>query len=137
MDALRFDAWTRRRIGLAAGGLAASLLARDSPESAARKRKKKRCVQVGAPCRNAKKARRCCRGLACDVTPGGPGRACCHRQRQTACNDDFECCGDQVLCTDRIGEPAFRCLGILGASCAETADCAGSLECESETCQFP
>lgn len=136
MDALRFDAWTRRRVGLAAGGLAASLLARDVPEAAAKKRKK-RCVKVGAICRTSKKARRCCRGLACDVTPGGPGRFRCHRQRQAPCNNDRECCGDDVLCSDRTDDLTFLCRANLGAACGETADCGGVLDCDGGTCQFP
>jgi hypothetical protein len=138
MVGLRFDLWTRRRFGLAASGFAALLLGvAPRPDADAKKGKKKRCMKVGNACRKSNKAKRCCRGLACDVTPGGPGRSCCHRQRRTLCNNEFECCGDQVVCSDRIGDPTFRCCGILNASCGDTADCCGSLFCVDETCQQP
>ena len=42
MDDSRFDAWTRRRFGLAAGGLSASLLGLVSLDDAAAKKKRKK-----------------------------------------------------------------------------------------------
>ena len=130
----RFDAWTRRRVGRAVGGLTALLLLIvAAPDAAARRRRKRRCVKPGNPCRNSRRARRCCRGLACDVTSDPTGRFCCHRQRQTSCADDSECCGRKVHCSDRNDDPGppFYCCGSIGAACGTLADCCGALACDA------
>lgn len=134
MNDARFDAWTRRRFGLAAGGLAAALIPVIAvPDAAARKRKKKRCVRPGNPCRKSRRARRCCDGLACAVTVDPSGRFCCHRQRQTPCATDRECCGRKMHCSDRNDDPGppFRCCGSIGASCGSLQDCCGALACDA------
>jgi hypothetical protein len=56
MDGSQFDVWTRRRFGLAAGGLSASLLTLASLEDAEakkrKKRKKKKRVSASISARN-------------------------------------------------------------------------------------
>ena len=42
MDATRFDAWTRRHVGLATGGLVAALLGLAAGDSARAKKRRKR-----------------------------------------------------------------------------------------------
>lgn len=68
MDGLQFDAWTRRRFGIAAGSIATWLLgqaARDDADArrkGKKKRRRKRCKKLGADCRTNKG---CCRDLVC------------------------------------------------------------------------
>ena len=75
MDGNRFDAWTRRRFGLATAGALAALLARHHPHDTEAGR---RCLRKGRVCANTSK--RCCGKLTCDnknrvvrltVTPAG------------------------------------------------------------------
>ena len=91
MDALRFDAWTRRRVGLAAGGVIASLLAPLSPREgmARKKNEEKRCTRVGRRCR---RIRDCCGSLACEPIDGVSGQRCC-RQQFANCSREADCCG--------------------------------------------
>src|SRR5262245_41081477 len=80
LDGSRFDAWTRRRLGLAAGGFVASLLALVGVDAAAKKKgkkKKQRCRKLGEFC-----------------TPGG-SQKCCDNQRcgrPTGSADPTRCC---------------------------------------------
>ena len=106
MDGSRFDAWTRRRFGLAAGGLAGSLLSLigigpDDAQARKGKKKKRRCKKLGQPCKPTGK-RKCCKGkgLACYPPVEGPGgRRCCLRG-QESCKTDDECC--HGTCTDNL-----------------------------------
>jgi hypothetical protein len=88
MDAKRFDAWTRRRFGLGASGLAASLLGFQGLDEAEGKKKNhkhknkgkhkhkgQKCKKAGTGCKPKK--RRCCNGLACQAVPGFGGLRCC------------------------------------------------------------
>jgi hypothetical protein len=75
MDDSRFDAWTRRRVGLAGGVLAASLLGMASgPISAGnkkkhkkKKKKEKHCVPAGKIC--APSSPNCCDSTTCVWIP--------------------------------------------------------------------
>lgn len=129
MHSSRFDAWTRRRLGLAtSGAVAAALgLAADAEPAAGRKRKrgkrKKRCKRFGAGCQPGRK-RTCCRGLACDEVSGASGFSCCKKLR-ARCAGDVECCGD-LLC-----EP-FNCCKRNGQPCASSQECCSVLGCKIE-----
>jgi hypothetical protein len=50
MDNARFDPWTRRRVGLAAGGLAAGALRLGTTAPSLAKHKKKRCKKTETQC---------------------------------------------------------------------------------------
>lgn len=133
MDGSRFDAWTRRRFGLAAGGAVGSLLAivgEGSDDVAAKKKKKKRCLNLGQRCRQGGK-RKCCakKGLSCQIfEEGSGGRRCC-RKGLESCTEDSDCCSQD--CTDN------RCAcKSNGTECAHDVFCC-SLKCEGDpaTCR--
>ena len=75
MDGPEFDAWTRRRFGLAAGGALAALVGLATTDA-----KKKRCKKLGARCRRNGK-RKCCGQLKCDATgfAGQRPTVCCRK----------------------------------------------------------
>ena len=132
MDGSRFDAWTRRRFGLAVGGLAGSLLGivgGGSDDLAAKqKKKKKRCRKLGQSCREGGK-RACCakRGLSCqpfEVTQPNSARRCCRRGKEP-CTDSGECCSGE--CTDGrcvCKANGQECAGIDAVCCS--LNCAGN-----------
>jgi hypothetical protein len=108
MDESRFDAWTRRRLGLATGGLLASLATLQSLADVAAKKKKKRkkrCRKLGATCTPGAK-RKCCKNLRCD-------------------NVGLDSILQTFCCHDE------------GQSCTEETDCCVGLGCNGETCQLP
>lgn len=89
MDAERFDAWTRRRVGLALGGALAALLGvAAAPEADAAK--KKRCRKAGRGCKNKKE---CCGKLRCVTSIVDSQRRCC-REAGSPCQKRKECCGN-------------------------------------------
>jgi hypothetical protein len=93
MDDTRFDAWTRRRFGLAAGGLAATVLGLAGIEDAqTRKKRKKRCKRLGASCKSGGK-RTCCGTLRCDRISfePSPETRCC-RKKDQPCAGNHDCC---------------------------------------------
>ncbi|MCD6033588.1 MAG: hypothetical protein K0S78_5774 [Thermomicrobiales bacterium] len=103
MDGTRFDAWTRRRLGLVAGGIGALLLGLDEPHEAGagrkgkksgkkRRRKRKRCKKLLQPCTIGGK--KCCRGNSCEPINGG--QFCC-KPFGKSCSDGAECCSDLCL----------------------------------------
>jgi hypothetical protein len=105
MDGLEFDAWTRRRFGLAAGGALAaltSLHATDAKKNK-KKRRKKRCRKFLQTCQPGGK-RKCCGNLRCDFHSGNSlqQEVCCKRK---------------------------------GRSCEEVTDCCSPLQCDPETKQ--
>jgi hypothetical protein len=110
MDGSYFDAWTRRRFGLAAGGLVGSLGAlAGRGDAAAKKKRKKRCKRLRQACTLGRKRQRCCqgRGLFCDevfALPDGQTH-CCHEAGGT-CADNRDCCrqGQCVLVTQRCAD---------------------------------
>jgi hypothetical protein len=78
MDGSRFDAWTRRQIGLVAGGLAATLLSvvdlRNSVEA-----KKLKCRKLKAPCQPKGKRTCCGKKRVCDIREGTDSTSCCKK----------------------------------------------------------
>jgi hypothetical protein len=109
MDDARFDAWTRRRFGLAAGGLAATALGLAGMENAqTRKKRKKRCRKLGAGCTSGGK-RRCCGTLRCDRISfeDSPRTRCCRAEDQP-CADHHDCC--ENLCCQPSGVCGAQCL---------------------------
>lgn len=96
MNALRFDAWTRRRFGLAAGGmLAASIGVVGLVPAGAKnrhKRRRKRCRKLGRTCVEGGN-RKCCGDLKCDRNEiGEPHPTFCCKREGKGCQADSECC---------------------------------------------
>ena len=118
MDGKRFDAWTRRRFGLAAGGLVTSLVALVGPDVATTTakdgNKKNNCKNLGQGCSNGgkkKKKRKCCKDkdLVCRDADTG-GQRCC-RDVGGSCSpmSPSDCCTglcqtDQCFCKT-TGQP--------------------------------
>jgi hypothetical protein len=100
MDGSQFDAWTRRRFGLAAGGLTAALLGIGLIEDASakkkrRRKKKKRCKKLGDTCKQGGK-RKCCKGTRCDLVGNDSilQTFCCHDEGP--CSETADCCQGHV-----------------------------------------
>ncbi len=109
MEATHFDAWTRRRFGLVAGGLAATVLGFAGIEDAqTRKSRKKRCKKLGVSCKTGGK-RRCCGTLKCDRIhfDASPKTRCC-RKKDQPCGDNDDCCFG--LCCQLSGTCGPACL---------------------------
>lgn len=145
MDAERFEWWTRRRFGLAAGVLAALLGNRlTTSEVAARKKRKKPprlnafgCVALGGKCRG--KDGVCCSGICAGKKPKDGGKdvsrcvahntgICQPGQGSSVCGDGFETCessvGDLGLCYTTTGNAGYCAPNpIFCAPCAKDADC--------------
>jgi len=100
VDGSRFDAWTRRQFGLAAGGMAASLLGLASlAETDAKKKKnknKKKCRNLGQTCDINKKNQQCCKNNQdCAQVQGlGSSNFCCKPQN-SSCSVNTDCCGNR------------------------------------------
>jgi hypothetical protein len=131
VDGAQFDAWTRRRVGLLAGGLAAFLLRLPDAGAAARngRRKKPKCRPLRFACQDKKRRQRCCPGLFCAAVEGLSGDRCCHAYRRP-CRDDSECCG-AAQCELITGLDGDRCCGDEGQPCAAKLDCCGDLSCDT------
>lgn len=147
MDDSRFDAWTRRRFGLAAGGAAASLLglaaALPSPTSA-KKNKKKRlklnsfgCVDVGRPCRG--KDAKCCSGRCQGKKPkrGEKDTSTCVAHHVGACRVSADICagppplpscGTNGYCFRTTGKASF-CGDIDDVTFSPCSGCAKDSDC--------
>lgn len=103
MDGTRFDAWTRRRFGLATGGAVASvlgLMGLDDAEAKKKnknknKKKKKKCKKLGQGCDITVKKKKCCSSsqLCAQVSHLGSGLFCC-KQHDDSCSRDQDCCGN-------------------------------------------
>jgi hypothetical protein len=110
VDGTQFDAWTRRRFGLAAGGAAASvlgLLSLAETEAKRRRRRKnrkkknkKQCRKLGQTCDQTRKNQKCCNQnqLCAQVQGLGSGNFCC-KQRNSGCSVNTDCCGND-RCTN-------------------------------------
>ena len=112
MDGSRFDTWTRRRFGLAAGGAAiagllglAGLDDADARRRRRRKKKKDKCRKLGEFCNQSIREQQCCNStyLCANVATLGSGNFCC-KQRDTPCGTSSECCGN-----DFCDGATFRC----------------------------
>ena len=102
MGRLQFDAWTRRQVGGAAGGAAASLLGLIGVGDAEAKKntknnKKKKCRNLGQSCDQTQKNKSCCKSnqLCAQVSGQGSGTFCCS-QRNANCSDNADCCGSDT-----------------------------------------
>ncbi|MGH2617060.1 MAG: hypothetical protein ACRDJC_17635 [Thermomicrobiales bacterium] len=94
MDSSRFDAWTRRRFGLATGGAVAVVLSLSTIDGAKAKKtkRKRRCKKLGGLCKPSGK-RTCCGQLRCDKKiPTAPSFCC--QKLGASCTDSLHCCGD-------------------------------------------
>lgn len=89
MDGSPFDRWTRRRFGLAGGGLAALLALGRLKGTGGKKRGKKRCRKLLQSCSSGGK-RKCCGKLRCGVTDVGFNRCC--KRLDAPCAKKDECC---------------------------------------------
>ncbi|MGH2616809.1 MAG: hypothetical protein ACRDJC_16360 [Thermomicrobiales bacterium] len=112
MDAHRFDAWTRRRFGLATGGVLAAALglaAFDAAEAGKKRRRKKRkrCVKLLQPCRIG--GRKCCHRHVCQSFNAGANGTffCCKGQGQP-CTTSDQCCPPSA-CEIEVGNTVGSC----------------------------
>jgi hypothetical protein len=136
MDGSHFDAWTRRRFGLAMGGGVAALLGLSALDNADAKHKKKKCIKKPRVACGGKK--KCCKSedLSCGEILGLSGKNCC-RNVQGVCKDANQCCGD-FICDqiDGLGDQT-RCCGAADRSCSEDQDCCSGFTCNptSKKCE--
>lgn len=138
MEESRFDGWTRRRFGLSAGGLAASLAGMVVPADAAARRKNKkrdkiRCRQALERCDPNGAAERCCSGLNCDLFGIQPGLRCC-LGLQTRCDAASNRCCRSLDCTAVDGLDGDRCCASIGEDCTAKEDCCGDAICGQGSC---
>jgi hypothetical protein len=147
VDSNSFDSWTRRRVGLAAGGVMSAVLgALARGDTAAKKRRKRKkpplvfnqfgCVDAGNPCRGndalccsgicegkkPKKGRKDRRRCAAHDTGGCPvGHAPCTTPH-TACTTSAGLTG---FCATTTGNAAYCTTGTGGECfpCTRDADC--------------
>ena len=101
MDESRFDAWTRRRIGLAAA-LLGVVHTGSTWATKNRKKKRKRCKRFGEGCNPGGK-RKCCGALRCDLPNGSSSFSCC-KELGALCSEHEDCCqiGNDVFCSEGI-----------------------------------
>ena len=144
MDDSRFDAWTRRRLGLRAGGALAALLGlvgRPASDVAIARQRRKRhvkrnafgCVNVGGKCRGRDK--NCCSSICRGKKPkkGEKDTSRCVAHDAQGCVagqiEDF-CGGTNVSCTTSTGTPG-RCNTTTG----NAGYCAGDGSCAVGSCK--
>jgi hypothetical protein len=91
----RFDAWTRRRFGLATGGMLATALGLGRHETTAKKHKPKKCKKSELTC-----GKKCVKGECCASDDCG-GVCTCGRTTsgKTACLGVVDCKGRFTKCT--------------------------------------
>lgn len=111
MDGTQFDAWTRRRFGLATGSAVASVLGLMSLDDAEakkknknkkrKKNKKKKCKKLGEGCDPTVKKKKCCseRQLCAPISGQGSDLFCC-KQNGESCSRDSDCCGNDFCGSD-------------------------------------
>lgn len=117
MEDHRFDAWTRRRFGLASGGLLATLagFGTDAGTDAKPDRKPKKCTRKEVKC-----GKKCVKGECC------PGKACdeaCTCQRTTS--GATACLSDEVFLCDEA------------TACSKNSDCGRFGRCVPSDCPSP
>lgn len=148
MDDARFDAWTRRRFGLATGGALAALLglvggpAPDAVSAGKRRRRRVKrnafgCVNVGKFC---KRDDQCCSG----VCRGKKGKETCrahHTGSGCRAGDQTDSCGGPaaIRCTTASGEANGLCNTTTGHAPYCSSEAFGSFQCtecsKDEECQ--
>jgi hypothetical protein len=127
MDVTHFDAWTRRRFGLAAGGLLSALFTLDLPMVTAKKkkRKKKRCSKHKRRCQGTCiKRSQCCGDGDCP-----PGTFCC---RGACASLDSPCEeGGLYACFSEADGGKLRRSVEGDVYCTRTSDLPMCAQCES------
>ena len=122
MDGSQFDAWTRRRFGIVAGGAAAATLLglmgladagarhktkhdgngngstinnKNSNKNSSKNKNTKRCRKIGQSCDQTEKKKKCCNKneLCAQVNGQGSVNRCC-KQNGEGCKNDTDCCGN-------------------------------------------
>lgn len=119
VDGSQFDAWTRRKFGLAASGVAASLLGLASVTESDARRKNKNKNNNNKKKKNKKKCRKL--GQTCDI----------NNKNQKCCNNNQDCAQVQGF-----GSGNFCCKP-QNASCSVNTDCCGNRKCNSGRCVNP
>lgn len=126
MDGSRFDAWTRRGFGTAAGGVAGALLAQAAlPGAEAKKKKKKKCTKLNDPCNSGKK--KCCCGYECRPQNSSGDRCC--RAPGFPANSAQDCCSGKLELGRCICKTLFQ-------PCDSNEACCSGI-CTSGTCREP
>jgi hypothetical protein len=97
MDGSRFDAWTRRNFGVAAGGALAGLLAlagRHDAEAQVTEPEAKNCRKNGQTCDQTRRGQECCNdnNLCAQIAGEGSNTFCC-KQVGGTCRRNSDCCG--------------------------------------------
>ena len=121
MDGSRFDAWTRRRFGLAAGGALGALLGLGERADASHGR----CKHVLEGCSPSGDRRRCCKseGLQCRRGDDGLNRCC--RKGGAPCREGSQ----QKCCSGDCRNGTCFCKGV-GQPCGENSHCC-SFRCDT------
>jgi hypothetical protein len=118
MDDSRFDGWTRRRFGLATGGLFAALFGVTTTERTAAKHhrhhKPKRCTKTETTC-----GKKCVKGICCPGTDCSPDCEC-----RRAVEGDTFCFFTNSLVSCEQCESSTDCPD--GQRCAKSSLCVGS-----------
>ena len=126
MDGSRFDAWTRRKVGLGLGGLAATLLgAATGPETVARKKKPKKKSACSRRTRQkCRRQGRVCEKGACVVTCNAGNSAC-------RGNNAIQLCGGgQAFCDcSPLVEGGFACTAARPETCPGASECVRDAQC--------
>jgi hypothetical protein len=120
MDSIRFDAWTRRRFGMAAGSTLGALLGLISRRDTAAKHHhhKKKCIKLGHPCTPGRSPK-CCtkrRNLLCDLTVHNSTvhTVCCLAQHESClghedlCCEGLDCRSDTHVCDLQKSDRALK-----------------------------
>jgi hypothetical protein len=143
MDSSRFDAWTRRRFGLAVGGFAAALLGltpgTDTDAKKKRKRKKPQlnafgCLDIGKACGG--NGSKCCSGICQGkkAKKGKQDKSRCVAHNTGGCSTGLSACAGVEapcgeaggVCFQTTGKGAFCSVATAGSCqiCRTDADCA-------------
>jgi hypothetical protein len=137
MDGSRFDAWTRRRFGVATAGAVAAVIRLIERDSTTAKREHRHkipsCKKLKQPC---KRQHQCCdrvRRLTCDKVGSLPKRRCCYDYRTICSGVDGECCRN-LTCGAVKGLDGRRCCAEAGGSCRGANDCCLGALCVGGVC---
>jgi hypothetical protein len=137
MEDSRFNVWTRRQVGLVAGGVIAGWLGGiPSQEAGAKKRRKKKrkkppremCRRLRDECENAAEEQ-CCGALVCDENTC-VGDPVCVQPAGGSCRDRCDC-RLGLECSSRANNTCRQC-ALLQTPCDEHDDCClGTAACGS------
>jgi hypothetical protein len=136
MEGFHFDAWTRRRFGLAAGGVTASLFT-GAPaffRSAVAKKRKKKCKPKCGPCRKCKKGK--CKAKPAGTVCGAGAYCLPNGSCATTCTTGEECAAG-CFCSAPSVEGTRRCIELLESCDAFPQPCTSTAQCpRGRHCQF-